>query len=61
MKERYKVFLRSTEGKNAEGYDMINIPHHIWKEMEWKLNENLIIDTIKDGLEHSIMIKKEKK
>ena len=60
-KGKHKAFLRSTSGTNSEGYHMVNIPPHIWKEIGWKINDNLIIDTIKDGIEHGIMIKKESK
>ena len=56
---RHKVFLRSTSNSNTKGRDMINLPERVWKHMEWNINENLIIDVIKHGLEHSIIIKKE--
>ena len=58
-KGRHKAFLRNVSGDNVDGYHMINIPHHIWKEMGWKINDKLIIDTVKMGIEENIIIKKE--
>ena len=60
MKGRYKCFLRSTSNIDSKtGQKQIALPPKVWKQMGWKLNENLIIDTIKNGLERSIIIKKE--
>ena len=61
IKGRHKVFLRSTSGTNADGYHMINIPHQIWKEIGWEINDTLIVDTVKMGAEQNIIIKKESK
>jgi len=61
IKGRNKAFLRSVSGTNSEGYHMINIPHHIWKDIGWEINDNLIIDTVKMGVEQNIIIKKESK
>ena len=43
---KHKVFLRNTSTKNADGRFMGNIPNHIWKTVNWKLNDNLILETI---------------
>ena len=59
MKSRHKVFLRNTSNKNADGRFMINIPHHIWKTVDWKLNDNLVLETVKMGIEHNVIIRKE--
>ena len=61
MKGRYKVFLRNTGNHNALGRNMIKLPQKIWKEMGWKINENLQIDMIKSGMHQSIHITKEEK
>ena len=48
-----KIILRcSTDG-------MVNIPKEIYKELGWKLNENLTIDIIKNGMVHNITITKD--
>ena len=59
MKGRYKVFLRNTGNYNALGRNMIKLPQKIWKEMGWEINDNLQIDVIKIGMNHSINIMKE--
>ena len=56
---KHKVFLRNTSTKNADGRFMVNIPNHIWKTVNWKLNDNLILETIKMGIENNIIIRKE--
>ena len=61
MKGRHKVFLRNTSNIDETGRHMINLPQEIWKQMKWNINENLVIDTIKHGLDQSIIIKKELK
>ena len=52
---RYRAFLRNSS-KN-----IINIPKEIWEQMEWEINDNLIIDTIKMGIDNVLCIKKESK
>lgn len=60
MKGRYRVFLRSTSDVNSTtGQGQIGIPPKIWKSMGWKINENLQVDLIKNGMNHSIIITKE--
>jgi hypothetical protein len=59
MKFRYKAFLRNTSNISATGRLMINLPKDIWEEAEWKINDNLKIDVIKSGMNHSISITKE--
>ena len=59
MKGRHKVFLRNTSNISATGRQMINLPQNVWEEMGWKINENLQIDMIKNGMHHSISITKE--
>ena len=60
MKGRYSVFLRSTSNVNSTtGQRQVGLPPKIWKQMGWKLNENLQIDVIKTGMNHSINIMKE--
>ena len=62
MKERHRAFLRSTSNVNSTtGQRQINLPPNIWKQMGWKLNENLQIDMIKSGMRQSIHITKEEK
>ena len=56
---KHKVFLRNTSTKNADGRFMVNIPNHIWKTVNWNLNDNLILETIKMGIENNIIIRKE--
>jgi hypothetical protein len=53
MKGRYKVILRSVSQAQ------INLPPEIWKQMNWKINDNLQIDIIKSGMHHCISITKE--
>ena len=61
MKGRYRVFLRSTSNTNSKtGQKQIGLPPKVWKQMGWKLNDNLQIDVIKSGMYHSISIAKEK-
>ena len=60
MKDRHKAFLRGTSNKSSTGRYMINIHNDLMKEMGWKINENLQIDMIKNGMHHSINISKEK-
>ena len=61
MKGRHKAFLRNTSNTNTTGRYMINLPEKVWKQMEWKINDNLQIDIIKTGMNHSISIIKEEK
>ena len=59
MEKRHKAFLRNTGGYNERGRKMVKLPQNVWKEMGWKINENLQIDVIKNGMHHSINISKE--
>ena len=60
MKRRHRAFLRSTSNVNSTtGQKQIALPPKIWKQMGWKINENLQIDIIKSGMNHSINIMKE--
>lgn len=62
MKNRFRVFLRSTSNIDSiTGQRQLGLPPKIWKRMGWKLNENLMIDIIKSGMNHSISISKENK
>ena len=56
MKNRYRCFLRSTTNKSATGRHMINLPNEILEEMEWGINEHLIIDIIKNGINRNLII-----
>ena len=56
MKNRYRCFLRSTSNKSATGRYMINLPDEMWKDMGWGINEHLLIDIIKSGMNRSITI-----
>ena len=59
-KYRHRAFLRSTSNVNSTtGQKQISLPPKIWKQMGWKLNDNLQIDLIKTGMNHSINIMKE--
>tara|TARA_R110000824_G_scaffold77651_1_gene196309 strand:+ start:348 stop:533 length:186 start_codon:yes stop_codon:yes gene_type:complete len=60
MKGRYKAFLRGTSNKSATGRYMVNIHHDLMEEMGWKVNDNLQIDVIKNGMQRSVNIIKEK-
>ena len=60
MKGRHRAFLRSTSNVNSTtGQRQVGLPPNIWKQMGWKLNENLQIDLIKSGMHQSIHITKE--
>ena len=60
MKNRYKCFLRSTSNTDSKtGQIQIALPPKIWKRMGWKLNENLTLDIIKNGMVHSITLTKD--
>ena len=60
MKHRHRVFLRSTSNVNSKtGQKQIALPPKVWKQMGWKLNDNLQIDIVKNGMYHSISIAKE--
>ena len=60
MKGRYRVFLRSTSNVDSKtGQKQIGLPPKVWKQMGWKINENLQIDLIKSGMHRSISISKE--
>ena len=60
MKNRYRGFLRSTSNTNSTtGQKQIALPPKIWKQLGWKLNENLKIDIIKNGIEKNIIISKD--
>ena len=51
MKGRTRCFLRSTSNTDSKtGQKQIGLPSKVWKQMGWKLNENLQIDTIKNGM-----------
>ena len=57
---RHRGFLRSTSNVNSiTGQRQISLPPRIWKLMGWKLNDNLQIDIIKTGMNHSYNIMKE--
>ena len=60
MKNRYKVFLRSTSNVDSKtGQKQIALPPKIWKQIGWKLNENLQIDIIRQGMIANITITKD--
>ena len=60
MKNRCKCFLRSTSNADSKtGQKQVSLPPKIWKQMDWKLNENLTIDIIKNGMVHNITITKD--
>ena len=60
IKDRYRVFLRSTSNVNTTtGQMQIALPPKVRKRMDWKINENLKIDIIKVGIEHAIHITKD--
>ena len=60
MKNRYKCFLRSTSNTDSKtGQIQIALPPKIWKRMGWKLNENLTLDVIKNGMVQSITLTKD--
>ena len=61
MKDRYRVFLRSTSNVNTTGQMQIALPPKVRKRMGWKINENLKIDVITVGIERTIHITKEEK
>ena len=60
MKYRYKCLLRSTMNKDsATGNRLINLHKDIMDDMEWKINDTLKLDIIKNGLKESIIISRE--
>ena len=59
-KGRYKALLRNTANK-AEGRYMIKLPPKIWNKMEWKINEKLLVDVVKMGIESGIYIRKDER
>ena len=60
MKYRYKCLLRSTMNKDsATGNRLINLHKDIMDDMEWKINDTLKLDIIKNGLKESIIISKD--
>ena len=60
MKGRTRCFLRSTSNTDSKtGQKQIGLPPKVWKKMGWKLNENLQIDTIKNGMNQGLYITKE--
>ena len=60
MKNRYKCFLRSTSNTDSKtGQIQIALPPKIWKRMGWKLNDNLTLDIIKNGMVNSITLTKD--
>ena len=60
MKNRFKCFLRSTSNANSKtGQKQLALPPKIWQRMGWKLNENLTIDIIKNGMVRNITITKD--
>ena len=60
MKYRYKCLLRSTMNKDsATGNHQINLHKDIMDNMEWKINDTLKLDIIKNGLKESIIISRE--
>ena len=58
---RYRAFLRNTSNVSAANRYMVSLPKEIWEQMEWEINDNLIIDTIKMGIDNVLCIKKESK
>ena len=62
MKGRTRCFLRSTSNIDSKtDQKQIGLPPKVWKEMGWNLNENLQIDTIKNGMDQGLYITKEEK
>ena len=62
MKYKYKCLLRSTMNKDsATGNRLINLHKDIMDDMEWKINDTLKLDIIKNGLKESIIISKDEK
>ena len=60
MKGRIKCFLRSTSNTDSKtGQKQIGLPPKVWKKMGWHLNDNLQIDTIKNGMDQGLYITKE--
>ena len=60
MKGRTRCFLRSTSNVDSKtGQKQIGLPPKVWKKMGWNLNENLQIDTIKNGMNQGIYITRE--
>ena len=60
MKGRHKCFLRSTSNVDSKtGQKQIGLPSEIWKKMGWKINENLVIDTVKASMEQGLYITKD--
>ena len=60
MKNRYRVFLRSTSNVNATtGQAQIALPPKVYKRMGWKINQNLKLDIIKIGMDIKLLITKE--
>ena len=57
-KGRYKALLRNTSNRE-EGRYMIKLPPEIWNKMEWKINEKLLVDIVKMGIESGIYIRKD--
>ena len=58
---RHRAFLRNTSNKSATGRHAINLPHDVWESLGWEVNDNLLIDVIKSGMNRSISITREKK
>ena len=58
--ERYKALLRNTSN-SVEGRYMIKLPPEIWNKMEWKINEKLLVDIVKMGIESGIYIRKDER
>tara|TARA_R100001594_G_C3941734_1_gene240763 strand:+ start:248 stop:448 length:201 start_codon:yes stop_codon:yes gene_type:complete len=57
-KYMYKCFLRSTSNVDSKTHQkQLALPSKIWKQVGWKLNENLILNINKDK---SITITKDK-
>ena len=62
IKNRYRVFLRSTSNVNTTtGQMQIALPPKVYKRMGWKINQHLKIDIITVGIERTIHITKEEK
>ena len=57
-KGRYKASLRNNSNR-AVGSFMIKLPPEIWNKMEWEINEHLLVDIVKTGIESGIYIRKD--
>ena len=50
IKNNYRCIVRSTSNviSKTDQYQ-VSLPPHIWKKMEWKLNENIRVIVDKDN------------